>query len=70
MPRAIVVRFADLRRAEGKSPERPALADVDAMLIVADTVNTAPGSRGMVRIADARLERLAADDQVRTVSSR
>jgi predicted metal-dependent phosphoesterase TrpH len=58
-PRAIAVRFDDLHPAERSSAAAPHLADVDALLVVVDTVNTVPGTAGSVRLTDARLERLA-----------
>jgi hypothetical protein len=58
-PRAVAVRFGDLRPAERMSTVVPPLADVGALLVVVDTVNTVPGASGSLSITDARLERLA-----------
>ena len=55
-------RFADMRRSDGKSAERPCRsADVDSLLFVVDTVNTRTGRpRHGAGSSEARLERLAA----------
>jgi hypothetical protein len=66
--RVASVRFADMRQAEGA--HRPvAIAQVDSILFVVDTTNTAPGEAGELWIGDVRLQRVEGS-QVRTVSRR
>jgi hypothetical protein len=64
------VAFDDMRAAETGVIAHPRLRDIDSVLFVVDTVNTAPGGAGTLRIARPRLERVAGETQVRTVSSR
>ena len=51
--RAEIDEFAP---AWSEVPARPELADVDSLLIAVDTVNTVPGSRGVLTIEDIGVE--------------
>lgn len=68
--RSVTVRFDDMRPVEPGVLPHPRLRDIDSLLFVVDTVNTTPGSAGDVRISQPRLERVAGETHVRTVSSR
>jgi hypothetical protein len=57
MPREITVYFDDMRPVGATRPERPALADVDSILFVIDTVNTPLGGNGRLWIDNVRYER-------------
>lgn len=56
-PREITVYFDDLRPAGTTPRELPALASVDAVLLVIDTVNTPLGGSGRIWIDDVRYAR-------------
>jgi hypothetical protein len=56
-PREITVHFDDLRPAGPAPRERPILANVDSILLVVDTVNTALGGSGRIWIDDVRYGR-------------
>jgi hypothetical protein len=51
-PRAIEVFFSDLSPLGITSEAAPPLARIDALLLVVDTVNTVPGTSGMVRLSE------------------
>lgn len=51
-PRMVELRFAEMTAIEGAPAGSPPLDRVDAMLIVADTVNTRPGTAGRLEIAE------------------
>lgn len=54
--REVVVRFKDMKPI-GKTPSSPVdLNTVNALLVVVDTVNTAPGSSGVVWLKEVQLE--------------
>jgi hypothetical protein len=48
----VELRFADFRAVDPGSAAVPPLSRVDSLLLVVDTVNTAPGSRGRLAITD------------------
>jgi hypothetical protein len=50
--RSVVLRFADFRPLGPVSSARPPLDRVDSLLLVIDTVNTAPGTSGRIAITD------------------
>ena len=54
--REIVVPFAEMTPVEAPPGTRPDLSKVDTLLIVVDTVNSAPGSAG-----ECRIDRLLAE---------
>jgi hypothetical protein len=49
---AVDLRFADFRPLGPVSTDRPPLDRVDSLLLVIDTVNTAPGTSGAVWLTD------------------
>ena len=55
--RMIELRLADLRPLESVSSARPPLDQVDSLLLVADTLNTRPGTSGAVKVTDLWLAR-------------
>jgi hypothetical protein len=55
-PREIVVAFKDFRPIDATRP-LPALAEVDSILFVLDTVNTALGGNGRIWLDDVKLGR-------------
>jgi hypothetical protein len=50
-----------MRPAEASVAAHPRLREVDSILFVVDTVNTAPGGEGDLRISQPRLERVAGE---------
>lgn len=64
----VAVAFAEMTAVDGGTRAAD-LEQVDSVLFVVDTTNTAPGSRGAVWIGDVLVQRVE-PDQVRTVSSR
>ena len=55
-PREIAVAFNDLRLIEGTRPS-PALEEVDSIMFVLDTINTALGGSGRIWLDDVKLGR-------------
>jgi hypothetical protein len=51
------VEFDDLTPIPGTEAAKPPLDQVNAVLLVVDTVNTRPGSSGTVWVADPELQR-------------
>jgi hypothetical protein len=56
-PRTVTVRFDDMHPVAPATADRPALADVRSVLWVVDTVNTALGGSGEVRLDAIRFGR-------------
>jgi hypothetical protein len=56
-PRAFTVRMVDVTPQGFSATRRPVVARIKSILFVIDTLNTAPGSRGVVRLSDVRLAR-------------
>jgi hypothetical protein len=54
--RTVSVPFDDMRPAPENPTPHPPLADVDAIMLVVDTINTKPGSSGTVWIRQLALE--------------
>ena len=54
--REVVVRFKDMKPVGRASSNQLDLDVVDALLVVVDTVNTSPGSAGVVWLNDVQLE--------------
>ena len=52
-PRDITIAFNDLRSIDATRP-LPALADVDSIMFVFDTVNTALGANGRIWLDDVK----------------
>lgn len=55
--RAVRALIEEFRPAWSDVPARPDLAAVDSLLLVVDTVNTVPGTRGVLTVENLRLER-------------
>ena len=55
--RLIEVRFGDLRPIGAVSTERPPLERMDSLLLVVDTLNSHPGTTGLLQITDLWLAR-------------
>jgi hypothetical protein len=55
--RELTVFFDDIRPRGDTSTVRPALAKIDSVLFVVDTVNTRPGTSGQIWLDDIRYER-------------
>jgi hypothetical protein len=53
----IIVPFADLRPVDATGSPAPALARVDSLLFVVDTVNTPLGGNGRIWIDDVKYVR-------------
>lgn len=58
-PRPITVRMTDVAPVGFQATRRPVVARVKSILFVVDTLNTAPGTTGDVRLTDVRLARAA-----------
>jgi len=56
-PRTIDVAFNDFRPVGSTSSPRPALAKIDSILFVIDTINNKIGSNGQIQIDDIRYAR-------------
>lgn len=56
-PRPITVRLTDVMPVGFQAMRRPVVARVRSILFVLDTLNTAPGTSGEVRLSDVRLAR-------------
>ena len=67
-PSDVSVALRELTPVDAEPGTPLDLGGVDAILVVVDTVNTAPGSAGEVWISELRAEGM--DDQVRTVRSK
>jgi hypothetical protein len=52
-----VVEFDDMTPSPGTEAGKPPLDQVNAVLLVVDTVNTKPGSSGVLWVADPALQR-------------
>jgi hypothetical protein len=57
MPRDVTVFFADMTPAGLTNGPKPDMTQIEDLLFVVDTTNTAPGTAGTVTIAALRLER-------------
>jgi hypothetical protein len=56
-PRPITVRMVDVVPQGFSATRRPVVARIKSVLFVVDTLNTAPGSHGVVELSDIRLAR-------------
>ncbi len=56
-PRPIIVRMSSLVPVGFRATRRPVVARIKALLLTIDTLNTAPGTRGVVHLSDIRLVR-------------
>ena len=56
-PQPIIVRMIDVTPQGFRAARRPVVARLKSILFVVDTLNTAPGSRGLMRLSDIRLVR-------------
>jgi hypothetical protein len=55
--RSVEFRFSELRQLSGTRVERPSLERMDSVLFVIDTLNTLPGTAGVIRFPDLWLAR-------------
>jgi hypothetical protein len=55
-PREVTVAFRDMTPADSTTKARFQPGDIDTVLFVVDTTNTAPGTQGEFEIKDLRVE--------------